>query len=241
MKYLSRQGIEQIGERVIKAYRNLPDNKKSTLYRVDPIKLIEEVLKVNLEYHHLSLDGAVLGVTTPFSGIGYKIFDHDDTEEYFYFDGNTILVESDLKNDILQKGRFNFTLAHEAGHQILKMLFPNDYVGGYRKLYYSLSQPEYRTYIKDWEEWQANTLASILLMPKDLLMQAMFLFGFEGKIDMINKVYATKVYDRFSDMATFLGVSKKALLIRLKQLGLVERDYLDNPYELTDVYCEGGS
>ena len=55
MKYLSRQGIEQIGERVIMAYRNLPDNKKSTLYRVDPIKLIEEVLKVNLEYHHLSL------------------------------------------------------------------------------------------------------------------------------------------------------------------------------------------
>lgn len=68
LKYLSRQGIEQIGERVIKVYRNLPDNKKSTPYRVDLIKLIEEVLKVNLEYHHLSLDGTVLGVTTPFSG-----------------------------------------------------------------------------------------------------------------------------------------------------------------------------
>lgn len=93
------------------------------------------------------------------------------------------------------------------------MLFPNDYVGGYRKFYYSLSQPEYRTHIKDWEEWQANTLASVFLMPKDLLVQAMFLFGFKGKIDMINKVYATKVYERFSNMAAFLGVSKKHCLL----------------------------
>lgn len=52
---------------------------------------------------------------------------------------------------------------------------------------------------------------------------------------MLNKVYCPAVYERFADMATFLGVSKKALSIRLRQLGLLEKDYLDNPYALTDI------
>ena len=52
---------------------------------------------------------------------------------------------------------------------------------------------------------------------------------------MLNRVYCPTVYERFADMATFLGVSKKALSIRLRQLGLLEKDYLDNPYALTDI------
>ena len=35
------------------------------------------------------------------------------------------------------------------------------------------------------------------------------------------------VLTKFLGVCPFLGVSKKALSIRLKQLGLVERDYLD--------------
>lgn len=85
LKYLSYYDIEQIGERVIRDYKKLADIEIPIIYKVDPIKLINEVLKAKLEYHHLSIDGTVLGVTTPISGIGYKIFDHDDKEEYFYF------------------------------------------------------------------------------------------------------------------------------------------------------------
>ena len=43
-----------------------------------------------------------------------------------------------------------------------------------------------------------------------------------------------------SDMAVFLGVSKTALSIRLTQLGLVDKNYFGNPYDLTDIYCDGG-
>lgn len=50
----------------------------------------------------------------------------DDTEQHYELDGNTILIERDLRDDCTQLGRCNFSLAHEGSHQILKMLYPHD-------------------------------------------------------------------------------------------------------------------
>ncbi len=46
------------------------------------------------------------------------------------------------------------------------------------------------------------------------------------------------VYKRFDALADFLGCSKKALAIRMKQLGLLKKEYLDNPFDLVTVYPE---
>ena len=63
----------------------------------------------------------------------------------------------------------------------------------------------------------------------------MVVFGLGEKKSVLNRVYAADVYTRFSDMADRMGVSKLALAIRLKGLGLLGRDDLQNPYALTDV------
>jgi len=39
-------------------------------------------------------------------------------------------------------------------------------------------------------------------------------------------------------MTQFLGVSKQAMSIRLKRLGLLKKDYLQNPYALADIEME---
>ena len=239
MIYLSRKDIEIISERVIRAYMKLPDLQGTTIYKIIPDKLITELLGLNLEYHHLSLDGSVLGLTTPFSDVEYKVFDYADDESYCILDGKTILIERDLNDDVSQLGRCNFTKSHEAGHQILKLLFPKEYGGGNKKIHFYLSQPP-RSKTIDWLEWQANGIASAILMPSEIVKRAMFLFGLGEKISMLNKVYATHEYEQFSAMADFLGVSKTALSIRLTQLGLVERNYFNNPYDLTNVYYDGG-
>ena len=44
MKHLSRDNIEVIANRVFKAYKALPDIKNSECYRIEPEKLILEVL-----------------------------------------------------------------------------------------------------------------------------------------------------------------------------------------------------
>lgn len=92
--------------------------------------------------------------------------------------------------------------------------------------------------IQDWEEWQANTLGSAILLPVDLIKQGMFLFGLGEKIDCLNKIYRKEVYDRFAALADFLGSSKQALAIRMKRLGLLEREYLDNPFSMIEVIKE---
>lgn len=92
----------------------------------------------------------------------------------------------------------------------------------------------------NWIEWQADSIASSLLMPQALISQSLFRFSFGEKVEMLNKVFRPKEYQRFCDMADYLGVSKQALAIRLKQLGRLdsEKDYLANPYELLRIYVD---
>ena len=66
------------------SYRKLPEFNGKTIYSITPSVLIEKVLKIKMEYHHLSLDGSVLGVTTSYSDIGYRVFDIKDKEQYFF-------------------------------------------------------------------------------------------------------------------------------------------------------------
>ena len=42
-----------------------------------------------------------------------QVFENDDEEAFFFLDGKTVLVESDLNYDNKSKGRKNFTLMHE--------------------------------------------------------------------------------------------------------------------------------
>ena len=90
----------------------------------------------------------------------------------------------------------------------------------------------------DWEEWRTNMLASAVLMPKDLILQYMQEYGLGKKMRMVNRIFAARQYEAFSQIADKMGVSKTALVIRMKQLGLVDRNDLNNPYSLIDICCD---
>lgn len=55
---------------------------------------------------------------------------------------------------------------------------------------------------------------------------------------MLNRVFRPNSYAAFCTMAEYIGVSKQALEIRMKQLNLLGRSYLSNPYALVDVIME---
>lgn len=241
MKHLSRFDIEAIADKYVQAYMALPDVRNTQIYRIDPELLLEKVLGLNVEYQHLSYDGSILGMTS-FTEMGVQVFEDDDNEAFFFLDGKTVLVEKDLNFDSKLKGRKNFTLMHEGSHQIFKMLFPHDY-GVTQKsagVHYCKANSERNKPISDWEEWQANTLGAAILLPENLIKQGMYLFSLGEKIECLNKIYYPSVYKskRFDALADFLGCSKKALAIRMKQLGLLKKEYLDNPFDLVTVYPE---
>mgnify|MGYP000229493925 FL=1 len=92
--------------------------------------------------------------------------------------------------------------------------------------------------ILDWEEWQTNVLTSFLLLPKELVYRHMADVGLKDGIGVLNRIYARKDYECFSEAAKRLGVSKTALAIRSSQLGLVGRNDLYDPYALVDIFPE---
>ena len=80
--------------------------------------------------------------------------------------------------------------------------------------------------ISNWVEWQADALAAALLMPKDAILDVMFLTGLGEHIGTLSKKYTPNKYESFCRLAEALGASKSALSFRMEQLGLLDRNLL---------------
>lgn len=201
---------------------------------IQPELLARDLLGLTTEYHSLSKNGDILGLTVC-GEVSVQIYDDPDHPEFFRLDGKTLLIDRNLVKDGANKGRYHFTLTHEACHQIFKMLFPREYVAPIRlrQIHYcSTTLTGNEDY---WEEWRTNALTSAVLMPEEMVRGNMTAFGLGGKLRMLNRVYAAEEYRRFSDMAGHMGVSKQALAIRMKGLGLLGREFLQDPHALANV------
>lgn len=221
----------------MQAYRKLPEFENKKIYNISPKILLERLLKLRINYGHLSQDRQTLGVTITRVAGEVEIYNACDETEIYLLDGRTVLIEQDLRDDATQKGRLHMTQMHEACHHILEWLFPGEYCCGQSKKF-RCTKDKGTHVIEDWEEWQVDNLSSAVIMPKDLVIQALYLFGFDGRVPIINRIHAKEEYKQFSMVADFLGVSKQALSIRLSHLGLVDRNNFDDPYALLDVYNE---
>ena len=230
----SRKDIERIAEKILHKYRQLPDLKGINITKIDPTLLAERVMNLTLDFVHLSLSGRILGLTC-FDETGVEVYDETDGNYIYWMDGNTILVERDLRDDCSFTGRCNFSIAHEASHQIFWKLYPKEYgVQQKQKVhYYSPAPNEDKKF--SWEEWQANTLASALLMPEDILRANMRMFDLGERIEILNSRYRQEVFTKFFLLAEYMGVSKQALAIRMKQLNLLDKEYLNRANDILNI------
>ena len=72
-------------------------------------------------------------------------------------------------------------------------------------------------------------------MPTELVMAALLRYDLAGGIKKLNKVFFPREYERFCQVSDTLEVSKQALALRLKRMGLLQENYLDDPYRLVNV------
>ena len=239
MRYLSRWDIEQISKRVIRAYEKQPSAPKGRLRWVDAEVLSKDLLSLTVAYVTLSLDHQILGATSP-GPLGIRIFDDSGNPDYYFVDGKTLLLDKSLLAEGSSEGRHNFTLVHEASHQIYKMLFPAEYTSEVkqRQVMYSIpklycqkrSGPEY------WEEWRTNVLASALILPEEYLRYNMYMLGLSDSIRVLDAVYDPTGYRQFCKLAGEMHVSKQALAIRMKGLGLLKEDHLLSPGSSLNIW-----
>lgn len=234
MVRLSRNDLEALASRVVRAYMKLPELQGQAIYCIDPELLCTSLLHLKVDYRRLSKRGNILGLTA-FEPVNIGLPDGD-----YILDGKTVLIESSLNDEGSCVGRKNFTIVHEGSHQILKMFFPNDYgskphEARTAKVHFCKAEAPHRGRITDWEEWQTNTLTSAVFLPKELIEKAMWLVGLKGRIERLNSVFFREDFEKFLEMSKILGCSMQALSIRMKQFGLIGEDYLGEPYRLLNV------
>lgn len=227
----SRNDLERIGEKVTVAYMRSREVSEDDVYQVDPEQVAQDLFHLSLAHFHLSSDRTVLGMTSP-DEYWVEVFDERMESKFCCLDGKTILIEQDLLSETVPLGRYNFTVMHEVAHQIL--------------FYYSAREGQkvkfrqYPSCEKDWIEWQADTLAAALLMPERLVRKAMTFVALPPKIYLLDSLLCPEEFTKFRDAAAILGVSKTALAIRMKQLGLLEHSDLFRPGKIMDIFWEEG-
>lgn len=224
MRCLSREQLEQIADGVIHQYKTALVPDKHLCYNVAPTELAS-LLGYTVDYQYLTKDGSILGKTA--SGrMWITVYDADKAEILYELDDKTILIEKRLLFSPRNTGRKNFTIAHELAHQIINRSFP-EYNGVDCRVFCDYRRSvKPRKKVVDWHEWQADALAASLLLPKDAVTDAMFMFGLGEKLKVLSRKYSQYKYERFCDMAEYLQVSRTALAYRMEQLGLLERNLL---------------
>ena len=155
----------------------------------------------------------------------------------FLFPLGTIVLDAILRPDA-ESGRRRFTIAHEIAHFVICRHNP---LPQFHRIYdteraYSAEEMKRHLTVT---EMQADRLAAVILMPGDTVKAA--LLEFHGEIRV--SVYGENVIHRDDKnaihmMASSLGVSYTALLIRLKELQLLEYRPLS---EYVDATLRGGT
>ena len=217
MKRLSKRELEDISRSFIdKYYEVMKKRGFRKVEKIEPKIMLREVLGLDIQYHILSRNGSILGFTIG-AYCEVDVFD-DGYRTTAVLDGNTVFIDS--KQAEVNRGRTNFTLMHEGAHQLLLKVFPESYDYGVkvcRSTEATPFDPE-----ESAEEWQADYLASILLMPREIVIAGLEryyrsqIYGKYGK-----KRYIAYQKDSFYKLADYLGVSHQALRIRINDLGLV--------------------
>ena len=233
MKQLTTYEIERIAADVFKNYKNQTQTEWDVIY-VDPQELAEMLgfKLINIDFGE---DSDILGFTS-FNEFDTEVVDINGKNRLMHLTDKSIIINKSLQLSCL--GRYNFTIMHEIAHHIINQVCSAGYhvKFRYQPHYEMKSEPFYTTF--DYDETLANELAAAILMPKDILtIVFQNVFG-RAYVKRINSFLDRKEYRGFCAIAKLFGVSKEALSIRLRKLGMIGEYQYWTHNEMIDVYFE---
>lgn len=244
---ISRNDIDIIGEKLI---RDFSPEALVTPQAIDIDLFAQEYLGYDQDFQYLSHCGVYLGMTVFNDTDKVVVYNPESNQaEYISAKANTIIIDNSLLND-KQEHRYRFTMGHESGHGILHEVYfgydPNQcsLFGGPEpamiqcrtdttKLGRSKDTGHWDD--RDWMEWQANAMASALLMPKSMVEKLASQF-MDGNGHLSSGVLPPLLISHTAD--TF-NVSFEAAGYRLKSLGLIDKKTCVNStvLDFLDIVC----
>lgn len=118
MLWLSRKDIEHISRRLLRDYLKKVPQKVD---HIDPADFAEKMCGLQLTFADISEAHDAIGLTAT-SGVIITIPQRDGTRLDYELDGKTAFIDQSLVAEN-QIGRLNFTMMHEAAHQLFWMLY----------------------------------------------------------------------------------------------------------------------
>ena len=116
MLWLSRKDIEHISRRLLRDYlRKVPQK----IDHIDPADFAEKMCDLQFTFADISEAHDAIGLTAT-SGVIITIPQRDGTRLDYELDGKTAFIDQSLVAEN-QIGRLNFTMMHEAAHQLFWM------------------------------------------------------------------------------------------------------------------------
>ena len=218
---LSKDQLDTIGENLVEDF--CPD---ALMYpqEIDIDRFLTNYLGAELDYKDLSHCGLYLGMTV-FEDCGIvPVFNFDKWQaEYISVKAGTVLIDNCLLNGN-QEHRYRFTAAHEGGHKVLHHDFfarlaeiaqeKGDYIPMIQCRVDSTRIPKCGGCNRndhEWMEWQANRLASAILMPKSMVIKTV----------RTAKCKSRSVNAGLEAVAATFNVSNDAAWYRISELGLM--------------------
>lgn len=240
---LSKDKIEFLAEQVMSSYK---PNRNFEAGALDLEHFIESYMDLDMDYKDLSHDRSILGMMV-FDNCKIPIYDKEiDKAKYIDVDERTVIIDNSLlEEEQLRRGRF--TLAHEAAHWFLhRQIYQNDKnqislfenqgnrankIPAIKCRTSDIAYGKKRKLETDDEfiEWQADHMASAMLMPKNAfakvarskfkssqIVEGFYQIGTDFEMDLWASVMAYELADLFE-------VSQKAANIRLVNLGFIRQ------------------
>ena len=233
---ISKKDIDNIATAVLKEYS--PQNL-TTPVPLDTSDFLENYLGLTIKRKYIgTFKSGILGLIVMNDVAQIPSYDERLRPTVLEETFGTVLISLNLmcREKVPRK---RFTEAHEGAHFILHRDYfskcSNDSANQeINKYNYIACRENIMDDIKpkddfEWIEWQANSLAAALLMPKDifceyscsLIRRAAIL---DGYLDFRPSYYQVNIKNVISNVAKKFNVSYKAAKIRMMQVGLVNED-----------------
>ena len=239
---LSNKETDELGERLIGMF-----------YKENPVKSLcvdiegfaTDYLKLKIEYETFAgEDDDTIGFLG--DGITPVCVSRNGVNQSVVFPWKTIVIDKYLLG-VTESGRKRFTIAHEVAHYLLERMNPAFAVARHHREFdrerdYSAGEIKK---LLDFTENRADRLAAALMMPKFNVTKAMERFAENRKFTVYGEtILSPDERTRMQIMADGIGVSRTALQIRLRDLGLIEyrpfeefvkQDFQEGDFDDSDI------
>lgn len=230
----SEQGLEDIGEKLVSDFC---PNVLTKPQEIDIDRFTEFYMKLPLDFQYLSHCGAYLGMIVYNDTDKLPVYNEETKQaKYIRARAGTVIIDKSLlaKN---QEHRYRFTLAHEAaGHAVLHWKLYTDnkiplydtnsfpWVQYYKNNKQLIPKEKFKHNIYDLLEWQADTLGSIVLMPRKSIFRIL------KSNNIIRKHTSAEIIEKqITKVSNVFNVSTIAARTRLERLGFIRSSFYNPP------------